>query len=142
MGKPSIGSRSKSNVQKVRQLVYDRDNNRCVASGFLAGAKGCQGRLTIQHSVARGMGGSAKYDAPVFLRAMCEYHNFLDSQDADFHDLCIDHGWSLPRWLVESTPTDLIPVRYIDGWHILVDTIRVKVSDDVADQLRREINGQ
>jgi len=141
MKKSSIGQRSRANVQKVRQLVYDRDGNQCIASNFLAGASACQGRLTIQHSVARGMGGSAKYDKPEFLRAMCEYHNFLDSQDADFHDLCVENGWSLPRWVVESTPTDLIPVRYIDGWHILVDDRRVPLPDDLADHMRKEING-
>ena len=87
------------------------------------------------------MGGSAKYDDAVFLRAMCSFHNFLDSQDADFHDLCVENGWSLSRWVVETTPTDLIPVRYIDGWHILVENKRVPLPDEIATQLRKEIYG-
>lgn len=140
MRKTSIGRRSKNNISKVRQIVYDRDNNRCIASGFLAGAKGCHGTLTIQHSVTRGMGGSALWDGPEYLRAMCAFHNTLETSDADFHDLCVENGWSIPRWLAESMPTDLIPVRYIDGWYILVGESRHSLPDELVEKLKKDIN--
>ena len=143
----SIGQQSKANVEKVRQIVYARDNHQCVASKLVAGAtpllgsaSGCQGSLTIQHAVTRGMGGSARWDSPEYLRAMCAFHNFLDTSDAPFHDLCLENGWTLKRWQAERTPTNWIPVRYFDGWFVLVGGDRIEITERLALHMRELLN--
>ena len=124
----SIGRRSRKQVDAVREAVFERDGQRCVAYGFGE----CAGVLTVQHSVARGMGGSAKYDGIDFLRAMCAHHNTLDTADAAFHERCVKRGWSVPRWLADSQGIQVIPVLYSDGWHLLQNGERIRISDDTA----------
>lgn len=139
----SIGKKSKSNISKVRELVFERDSNRCVVAGTPVGFNiPCAGELTIQHSVKRGMGGSALYDDPRLLRAMCAHHNSLDGSDASFNSLCMNNGWSIPRWAVVHNSPSMIPVRYEDGWYLLDDLGRQKIGDRVAFKLMANIYGE
>jgi len=114
----SIGKRSKNNVEKIRKKIYARDGFKCVASVW---GSPCRGRLTVQHAVKRGMGGSAIFDAPRFLRTMCWHHNDLDASDVMFRRLSLLNGWSMtrPEALQSETP---VPVLYPDGrWYVLDD---------------------
>lgn len=139
----SIGKQSKSAVNRVRDGIYIRDKNRCVVSGTPVGVNiPCAGELTIQHAVKRGMGGSAKYDLPVYLRAMCAHHNTLDANDARFNQFCIVNGWSVPRWVADRDMIAVVPVRYADGWHLLNEFERVRIPDRVAFSLIDNLYGE
>ena len=136
----SLGKQSRAQVNAVRQRVFSRDLNTCIVWGtewFLAYP--CAGALTIQHSVTRGMGGSAKYDGIDFLRTMCAHHNTLETANALFKDVCLENGWSVPRWLADTEGIRVIPVRYQDGWHLLQDGERVPISEDTAQQIWEDL---
>lgn len=113
----SIGKKSKAQVDKVRQLIFERDGGDCIAAkvfGF------CGGGLTVQHRVGRGMGGSAQYDTPAHLVTMCATHNELQTANATFAEICKSRGWSVPRWAVDRVPVSDIPVYYPGrGWYLL-----------------------
>lgn len=135
-----IGQRSKAQVNKVRKQVYDRDNGICVVTGSLwSRLEPCQGDITIQHAVTRGMGSSAKWDGADYLRTMCWYHNFLDTHSEEFRKACKRNGWSVPRWVGEQHEIKLVPVRYFDGWHLLQDGERIRISDRTAADLLAEM---
>ena len=138
-----IGKRSKAQVNKVRKLVFERDRHLCVVHGSLwQRLEPCWGDLTVQHAVARGMGGSAKWDGIDYLRAMCSHHNTLDTASSEFRKACIRNGWSMPRWLAEQNyPAKLLPVRYSDGWHLLQDGERIRISDATAVRIMSDIYG-
>lgn len=139
----SIGKKSKNAVNRVREGIFIRDKNRCVIEGTPVGFNiPCVGELTIQHSVKRGMGGSAKYDLPVYLRAMCAHHNSLDASDASFNRLCVVNGWSVPRWVADQDMIASVPVRYGDGWHLLNEFERIRIPDRVAFSLIHAIYGE
>jgi len=124
------GKRSKANVERVRQTVYDRDGGLCVARGFM---RPCAGDLTIQHRVGRGMGGSSQYDtSPVWLLSLCWGHNVLETENADAREAYTARGWAVPRWVVNSWDISDVPVCYVDGWHWLGDNERLSVTDQVA----------
>lgn len=110
---------SRSQVDANRRAVFERDSHRCVA----AGAGPCGGPLTIQHAVARGMGGSAKFDGPEYLRTFCLDHNVRETSSADFSRLCERHGWRVPRLGYPDVDEVItrIPVRYPDGTWWLLD---------------------
>jgi hypothetical protein len=115
----SVGKRSKRQLDKVRQLVFDRDGNNCLAAGQYGF---CGGGLTLQHRVGRGMGGSAQYDTPAHLITFCAIHNELQTASATFATLCQSRGWSIPRWAVERVAITVIPVHYpLAGWHLLFE---------------------
>lgn len=138
----SIGKQSKAAVNRVREDIYIRDKNRCVVSGTPVGVNiPCEGELTIQHAVKRGMGGSAKYDKPVYLRAMCYHHNLLDANDARFNQMCLVNGWSVPRWVADRDLIASVPVRYLDGWHLLNGLERIRIPDRVAFSLIDHLYG-
>lgn len=110
----SVGKKSKSQTDKVRRHVFDRDGNRCVAAGAFGF---CGGDLTLQHRAVRGMGGSALLDGFDNLLTMCQIHNELDQASHDFHRLCLKLGWSMPRWVAEQGFADVLPVWFSDrGW--------------------------
>jgi hypothetical protein len=115
----SLGKKSRAQVDKVRQLIFERDGGDCLAAhvfGF------CGGGLTIQHRVGRGMGGSAQYDSPSHLITLCATHNELQTASAEFARICQARGWSIPRWAVERIPAKDIPVQYPGrGWFLLSD---------------------
>jgi hypothetical protein len=124
------GKRSKANVERVRQVVYDRDGGVCVAGGFM---RPCYGDLTIQHRVGRGMGGSAQYDtSPSWLLSLCWGHNVFETENATAREAYKARGWSVSRWVVESWKIDDVPVLYFDGWNLLVHNERLPVDEKVA----------
>lgn len=90
---------------RVRQLVYERDGNACVACGVSHG-------LTIQHRKNRGMGGSKLLDTPANLVTMCAVENMLLESNADFADRGRRNGWKLWSYLDPLC----CPVLYPDGW--------------------------
>jgi len=136
----SVGKASRRNVEKARQGVYERDGGVCI-SRALYGV--CDDSVTIQHRVGRGMGGSALFDAdPSYLLTMCARHNFLETSNADYHRLCQQLGWSVPRWVPEQWSISEVPVFYWDGWFYLVGFDRVATSDRVAKQKMEEIYGE
>ncbi len=126
----TTGKRSRANVERVRQTVYDRDGNVCVAFGFM---RPCFGDLTIQHRVGRGMGGSAQYDtSPSWLLSLCWGHNVLETENATAREAYRARGWAVSRWVVESWKIDDVPVLYFDGWHLLVHNERLPIDEKVA----------
>lgn len=138
----TIGKQSKTAVNRVREAVFIRDKNRCVVEGTPVGVNiPCVGELTIQHSVKRGMGGSARFDKPVYLRAMCSHHNSLDASDARFNEMCKVNGWSVPRWVADRDMIACVPVRYADGWHLLNGMERIRIPDRVAFSLIDNLYG-
>lgn len=139
----SIGKKSKAQVDKVRELVFQRDNNRCIVTGSRwAWIIPCGGELTIQHAVARGMGSSAKYDEPKHLRAMCAIHNQVETSNADFAEACERMGWSVRRWVADQAKIEVAPVWYVDGWHLLKENDRVLISPEEAQALSDELYGK
>jgi len=124
----TVGKKSKANLDKVRRLIFTRDDHRCVAQGVFGF---CGGDLTLQHRATRGMGGSARMDDPQNLVTMCLTHNELDQASADFHRLCVKLGWSMPRWAFEQGFADVIPVWYSGrGWFLLEPDFRVALCEE------------
>lgn len=139
----TIGQQSKSQVEKNREAVYTRDNHECVVAGSLwARLHPCTGSLTLQHGTGKGMGGSAEFDGPQHLRAMCWGHNTLQPMNAAFAAECIWFGWALERNR-RGLDVARVPVRYPDGRdYLLTETFqRTPLSCDTADALRAEIHG-
>jgi hypothetical protein len=135
-----IGKQSRKQVDAVRQEVFTRDNETCIVAGTVwEGVYPCGGSLTIQHSVARGMGGSAQYDGIDYLRAMCAVHNGLDTANAAFHNACIALGWTVPRWLADTEGIRVVPVFYRDGWHLLQNGERIRISDKTAGMIHADL---
>ena len=135
-----VGKRSKAQTEKFRKQVYERDNYQCVSKAVYAP---CSADITIQHRVGRGMGGSALYDREgAFLVAMCNRHNTLETANADYHKLCQQLGWSVPRWVVDQWSITEVPVFYWDGWYYLVGGVRVSTTDIAAKRRMVEIYGQ
>lgn len=114
-----VGKRSAAQVKKIREQVFERDGNKCLAEGVFGF---CGGPLTIQHRVGRGMGGSAQYDTPAHLITFCQIHNELQTANATFAQICQSRGWSIPRWAVERVIIEVIPCHYpATGWHLLYE---------------------
>lgn len=112
---PSLGKRSRAQVNKIRDDIFLRDDFQCVCAGSKWALKWpCMGQLSIQHAMGRGMGGSALMDRPELLRTMCVVHNVLLEADADFAGDALLLGWRLERRRGDIDPTD-VPVRYWDG---------------------------
>ena len=136
----TIGKRSKRQVEIARERIYERDSHRCIVFGQSASLVWpCNGGITIQHSVARGMGGSAQFDGPEYLRTMCSFHNTLDTANATFRAECLKNGWSIPRWLAISEGVRNVPVSYADGWFLLNGFDRVPLTDEQAENLREDL---
>lgn len=89
---------------KARDLVYQRDGDKCAHCGNTFG-------LTIQHRANRGMGGSKLRDGPENLLTLCWQSNTRLESDSAFADLGRAMGWKLRSW---QDPTE-VPVRYYDG---------------------------
>lgn len=138
----SIGRKSKSNTNRNRRIVYERDGG-CVVSGSMWGnLVACGGGLTMQHRVTRGIGSSAKYDAePNGFVAMCAVHNALEPHAATFRDMCERNGWSIRRSIADRNNLSRIPVRYPEGWYLLAGEQRFQLSDRLANEMMIEIYG-
>jgi hypothetical protein len=87
------------------------------------------------------MGGSALGDTPEGLICMCVGHNVLQTADAIFAKRCMDLGWSVPRWVADQYRLSQIPVYYADGWHLLADVERVRISSQTAEAIMEEVYG-
>jgi hypothetical protein len=135
----TVGKRSKAQVEKVRQRVYDRDGGCVVAGSAWALLWPCGGAWTIQHRVNRGMGGSAQFDQVESLLVMCAVHNSMDAGSMQFREACIRQGWSMPRWVVRSYAPGSVPVWYQDGWHWLDGDRRVPCTLRDAEKRMGEI---
>ena len=137
-----LGKLAKAETNKYRQAVYERDQHRCIVTGdIVQNFDPCNGELTIQHAVARGMGSSAKYSNVDALRAMCAFHNLLDTSSATFHKWALRNGWSVHRWMADRYGLDNIPVKYADGWFLLVGGQRLPVRDDIALEVVQQLHG-
>lgn len=123
-----IGRRSKAQVARVREAVFERDGYECVV---FERASECSGGLTVQHRVGRGMGGSARLDGVENLLTMCAYHNGLVESDALFRRLCVMRGYSVPRWAAGCVGS--IPVEFLHGWMLLGDVLTPVDSRDVVE---------
>jgi hypothetical protein len=138
----SLGKRSRKQVAAVREDVFERDQHSCVVNGSIwSTIQPCAGVLTVQHRVGKGMGGSAQYDAPSSLLAMCAVHNVLAESSSEFADYCKRNGLSVPRYVAARNKITQIPVRYSDGWYLLSALQRVAISDSLANELMFEIYG-
>lgn len=136
-----IGKQSRAQVNRVREQVFERDGYRCVVADSLTALEyPCAGELTIQHAVSRGMGGSALFDGIDYLRAMCSFHNGLDTSNALFRQTCLRNGWSIQRWMALSEGVKMIPVKYPDGWCLLQDGKRVPISDETAEAIQEDLD--
>ena len=140
----SIGKKSKSQVAKLRPLIYERDGHECVVSGSLWSMLiPCGGQMEIQHRVKKGMGGSALYDGPEYLVTMCHIHNSMDGGGSvEFRAACIRSGWSVERWVAESTPMSRVPIRYRDQWCLLSGLRRHTISELTAIDMMTELYGE
>jgi len=125
---------------KKRREVFDRDGEHCVVSTSAWCAMWpCDGILTIQHRRGKGMGGSKKADEMWNLVPMCLGHNTLETANAEFHQVCVQHGWSVPRW--SGIPSSKwIPV-WNDGWWLLGDKGRFQMSPEEVEARMREVYG-
>lgn len=136
----SIGKASRRNVERARKGVYERDGGVCISRALYGP---CDDSVTLQHRVGRGMGGSALFDAePAYLLTMCARHNVLETSNAEYHRICQELGWSVPRWVPDRWSITEVPVFYWDGWHYLVGFERVPTSDKVAKLRMEEIYGK
>lgn len=121
----SRGAISKKQVNLARPGIYERDNEECVvARSKWALSHPCSGPLTVQHAVGRGSGGSTLFDAPEWLRAMCNGHNNLETSNAEFHADCEWFGWSVSRGRVQAGMINpgIVAVRYPDGRDYVLDS--------------------
>ncbi|MEX3609735.1 HNH endonuclease signature motif containing protein [Rothia sp. LK2588] len=94
--------------RKIRNAVYTRDHNQCVACGSTTG-------LTLQHRINRGMGGSKYLDTPDNLITLCHHENTALESNALFALDGRAKGFKLYSYM---TPADC-PVLYVDGWYRL-----------------------
>lgn len=96
--------------RKIRDAVYERDGQMCVACGSTS-------NLTLQHRKNRGMGGSKLLDTPQNLIVLCAVENQLLESDPLFAYDGRGKGFKLFSYL---EPLDC-PVMYWDGWYGLAE---------------------
>lgn len=130
----SIGRKSKYQLAKSRPIVFERDQETCVVAGTIwETIQPCMGILTLQHRVGRGMGGSAKWDAPNCLVTMCVVHNGLIESSYEFRNFCERNGLSILRRVADRVDVASIPIRYADGWFLLSGNARFPISETTAE---------
>jgi hypothetical protein len=127
--------------KKIRDEVFFRDRDECVVSRSpWAAVWPCAGALTLQHRRGRGMGGAKNAHDVWNLCVMCAVHNQLETSDAVFHQVCVDHGWSVPRW--SGIPSAKVVPLWAGGcWWFLTDTGRQEVSLVEVEARMRELYG-
>lgn len=136
----SVGRKSKYQVAKARPIVFERDQETCVVAGSIwETIQPCMGVLTLQHRVGRGMGGSARWDAPNCLVLMCVTHNGLVESSREFRLYCERNGLSILRRVADRVDVASIPVRYSDGWHLLSGSQRFPISEATAEAVMSDL---
>jgi hypothetical protein len=136
----SIGKRSKYQVAKSRPIVFERDQETCIVAGSIwETIQPCMGILTLQHRVGRGMGGSARWDAPNCLVTMCIIHNGLIESSYEFRNYCERNGLAIRRAVADRMDVASIPVRYSDGWFLLSGDSRFAISEATAEAVISEL---
>ena len=136
----SVGRKSKYQLAKSRPIVFERDQEQCIVAGSIwSTIQPCMGVLTLQHRVGRGMGGSAKWDAPNCLVLMCVTHNGLVESSREFRLYCERNGLSILRRVADRVDVSSIPVRYSDGWHLLAGDSRFPISEATAEAVMSDL---
>ena len=136
----SVGKKSKYQLAKSRPIVFERDQEQCIVAGSIwSTIQPCMGVLTLQHRVGRGMGGSAKWDAPNCLVLMCVTHNGLVESSREFRLYCERNGLSILRRVADRVDVSSIPVRYSDGWHLLSGSQRFPISEATAEAVMSDL---
>jgi len=97
---------------KLRQMIYDRDGNCCVACGSFD-------NLTLQHRINRGMGGSKLYDSPAHLVTMCLACNLGLESDYGQAERGRFNGWKISRNTKPIANPESIPVKIGNEWFYL-----------------------
>jgi len=136
----SVGRRSKYQLAKSRPIVFERDQEQCIVAESIWGTiQPCMGILTLQHRVGRGMGGSAKWDAPNCLVTMCVVHNGLIESSYEFRNYCERNGISVLRRVADRVDVSSIPVRYRDGWFLLAGDSRFPIGEGTAEAIMADL---
>jgi len=91
--------------KKYRQIVYARDDERCVSCGT-------NQNLTIHHRVNRGAGGSKLFNGLAYLLLVCTYCNSLFESSADEQERAKELGYKLSRNQSPQPDPTQIPVWY------------------------------
>ena len=132
----SVGRKSKYQLAKSRPIVFERDQEQCIVAGSIwETIQPCMGVLTLQHRVGRGMGGSARWDAPNCLVLMCVQHNGLIESSYEFRNYCERNGLSIRRAVADRVDVASIPVRYSDGWFLLAGDSRFPIPEVTAEAI-------
>jgi 5-methylcytosine-specific restriction endonuclease McrA len=98
---------------RVRQLVFARDNHRCPHCGETEA-------IGLQHRISKGMGGSKLLDVPSNLLTFCNVGNAALEADASAATYGRMNGWKLSRW---QEPEGEVFYDVTDGaWHLLDNT--------------------
>lgn len=125
---------------RVRKAIVARDGEACVvASSAWCAVWPCAGVLTVQHRRGRGMGGAKGAHELENLVLMCAYHNQLETASAVFHRVCLEHGWSVPRWN-GSVEVSSVPV-WNGGWWLLSGADRSALDVVECEARMREVYG-
>lgn len=115
-------------TKKVRDLVYRRDNNRCISCGSHIS-------LSFQHRQATGMGGSKVKPLPHEGLTACLPCN--ESFEADKQSDALYWGWKVRRFC--PVAVDVVPVYYrIEAaWFLLnADGSRDRINEATANEYR------
>lgn len=97
--------------------------------------------MGVQHRVGKGAGGSNLFDTPAHLVTMCNNHNRLVEDLAEFKNYCERNGISIRRHYATQHLISRIPIRYVDGWFLLDGGNRFAISETTANVLMEEIYG-
>lgn len=120
-------------TEKTRKAVKLRDGDQCIVAGFTVVCRvfgTCNGPMTMQHTVGRGLGGSHLFDTPDLLIVMCLGHNQLLTSDAEFARVGWEKGWVRSR--NSNRDPRLVPTHYADGWYRLTGDDKDKLNDHDA----------
>ena len=85
------------------------------------------------------MGGAKNAHELSNLIPMCAYHNQLETSSAVFHRVCVEHGWSVPRWT--GIPSPRIVPCWNDGWWVLSASGRTRLEPGDVEARMRELYG-
>ncbi len=113
---------SRRDIERVRAIVLERDQNTCQRCG----ANVLYKLASIQHRIARGRGGSAseRVWSPANMVLLCgsattpgSCHNLVENEE---RELGKDEGWVLPMNNPSINPADE-PVLTYRGWVLYDD---------------------
>jgi hypothetical protein len=98
---------------KVRALIYERDDFRCCHCGETDA-------IGLQHRISKGMGGSRLLDVPSNLLTMCNISNAAMESDPLLATLARNNGWKLSRW---DNPEGSVFYNVNDGLWYTIDNL-------------------